>query len=453
MLQKALRAGMPAVAFLLFASVAIVSTIQATSTRDSLDTLKTNVLGQSVTSNDSSVASSIVGYKLSEFLRGEDVKIELIERINVVNTQLHIGQANFEGIAVDHISMARDSWNETKPNIYLIIEGSRDPQLIDSTFAGLDETRIHSKQAADAWLTDILATNLNDTQHRLEIQQNLFSIFAPIAALAAVIVIVFALRTRQKIELERKNEQLAKISNEKTQFVTQVSHELKTPLTSVIAFTDLLIGKSDVPLSVRQAGHLKVVKRNAEYLRLLVNDLIDVSQLETGQITIEPKPILLNNLMTDLQTTFGPIVERKQQKLIVRETSRALLVNGDHLRLLQVLSNLVGNATKYSKAGSTIVVSSRPFPQYIEINVTDEGEGMPDTDKAHAFEMFYRGTTESSRQESGTGIGLAVSKMIIEAHKGTISIEDAKPAGTQIVVKLPRIKPMSSLGIESLQIA
>ena len=448
-LQRILRAGIPLVAFFLFFAVAVVSTIQATSTRTSLNTLKTNVLGQSVTSNDSSVASSIVAYRLSQFLRGEESSEEVEKRVNVVTTQLTLGQWNFEGSAVDSIEAARASWDETEPLIRLILDGNRDPEVVDSAFEGLEKTRIYSKRASDAWLNEVLATNLSDTQERLVTQQRLFSIFAPIAAMGAFIVIALGWRNRQRDNLERENEQLTKINNEKTQFVTQVSHELKTPLTSVIAFTDLLIGKSDMPLSVRQAGQLKVVKRNAEYLRLLVDDLIDVSQLETGTITIDPKPVHLNSLMIDLQTSFGPIVERKDQKLIVREVGQSLAVQGDHLRILQVLSNLIGNATKYSEPGTVITVRNNPTPDYVELAVTDEGEGIPDFDKDRAFEMFFRGTTESSMRESGTGIGLAVSKLIVEAHEGSIAIEDAKPRGTRVIVRLKRVKAQSS-GIEGL---
>jgi signal transduction histidine kinase len=450
LVNKVLRAGIPVVAFLLFAAVAIVSVLQATETRTSLNILRSNVLGQSVTSNDSSVASSIVAYKLSEFLRGEDVEAELRGRINVLNTQLHLGQSNFEGSAVDHISTAKNSWDKLKPDIESIINGNRGPVLISQVFTGLNETRIHSKYAADSWLNEVLAKNLNDTQQHLVDQQRLFSFFAPIAAFGAIIVLGLTLRSRQRIKLEYENEQLAKINNEKTQFVTQVSHELKTPLTSVIAFTDLLIGKSDVPLSIRQAGHLKVVKRNAEYLKLLVNDLIDVSQLETGHITVDPKPIQLNTMLIDLQTSFGPIVERKQQKLIVKEVGQSLSVDGDHLRLLQVFSNLVGNATKYSEPGTVVTVATKSFENRVEISVEDEGEGMPDADKEHAFEMFFRGTSESTLRESGTGIGLAVSKLIIDAHKGSIKIEDGDPVGTRIIVQLPRIAPETKTGIESL---
>jgi len=453
LMNKVLRAGIPVVAFLLFASVAIVSTLQATRTQTSLDTLRSNVLGQSVTSNDSSVASSIVAYQLSEYLRGGNVEPELRRRMNVLNTQLRLGQSNFEGRAVDHITAAKVSWDEIKPGINSIIDGNRDPVLVSEVFTGLDQTRIHAKQAADSWLNDVLAKNLIDTQDHLLDQQRLFSLFAPIAALGAIIVVGLTLRSRQRAKLEYEIDQLSKINNEKTQFVTQVSHELKTPLTSVIAFTDLLIGKSDVPLSIRQSGHLKVVKRNAEYLKLLVNDLIDVSQLETGHIAVDPKPIQLNTMLTELQTSFGPIVERKHQKLVVTEVGQSLSVDGDHLRLLQVFSNLVGNAMKYSEVGTTVTVSTRTYVDSVRICVEDEGEGIPDADKKRVFEMFYRGSTESAARNSGTGIGLAVSKLIIDAHKGSIVIEDGEPIGTRVVVRLPRIVPAQNAGIKSLFVA
>ena len=121
--------------------------------------------------------------------------------------------------------------------------------------------------------------------------------------------------------------------------------------------------------------------------------------------------------------------------------SKTQLVHGDHLRLLQVLSNLVGNATKYSDQGTVVSVVSIINADHIEISVVDQGRGLNDVDKERAFEMFYRGSSRSTRQESGTGIGLAVSKFIVEAHKGSIAIEDADPAGIRVIINLPLALP------------
>jgi signal transduction histidine kinase len=181
-----------------------------------------------------------------------------------------------------------------------------------------------------------------------------------------------------------------------------------------------------------------VIKRNADYLRLLVNDLIDVSQLETGRITIDLKPTAVADLMAELESSFGPIVNRKKQRLIIRKFDDTLQVRGDHLRLLQVLSNLLGNASKYSPPNTLIMITSTVSDENVSISVIDEGERMSDADKEKAFDMFFRGTSRRATQESGTGIGLAVSKMIVEAHEGSIEILDGFPSGTEVVVTLPR---------------
>jgi signal transduction histidine kinase len=449
-LRRALQASVPIVAFVLFSSVALASFVHGAKTKNSVETFRENVLGQSVTSNDSALASAIVALKLSEYLSGKDIEDQLRARIDVVSTQLALGATNFTGIAVDHTRMSQEAWEEVRIGLTKILNGERDPQIIDSTFENIETTRIHAKRAADAWITQVLSKNLNDAHDQLDAQVRFFSLFAPIAALGALAIIALAIRSRGRTKLEAENEQLTKINNEKTQFVTQVSHELKTPLTSVIAFTDMLIGKSDRPLSVRQSDQLKVVKRNAEYLRLLVNDLIDVSQLETGHISIDPKPISVSYLMSELRSSFGPIVERKQQMLIIGTVSETLKVNGDHLRLLQVLSNLVGNATKYSEAGTTINVTTNIDESHILISAVDQGERMSDADKKRAFEMFFRGSSKSAKRESGTGIGLAVSKFIVEAHHGSIVMENGYLVGTRVVIRLPRPSSANGGGIGSL---
>jgi signal transduction histidine kinase len=452
-LRKALQAAVPVVAFVLFASVAFASFVHGVNTKRSVGTFRENVLGQSVTSNDSALASAIVAFNLSEYLRGNDVERELEARIDVVTTQLALGATNFTGAAVEHTRMSQESWTLARIGLARIIAGERDPVLTKATFEFIEATRIHAKRGADAWLTQVLAKNLTAAHDQLDAQVRFFSVFAPIAALGALAVIALAVRSRGSAKLEAENEQLTKINNEKTQFVTQVSHELKTPLTSVISFTDLLIGKSDRPLSKRQDDQLKVVKRNAEYLRLLVNDLIDVSQLETGHISVELQPISVNYLLNELRSSFGPIVERKQQKLVIDNVSDTQQVEGDHLRLLQVLSNLVGNATKYSQPGTTINVVTNIDANHIVISVIDEGESMSDSDKVRAFEMFFRGSSKSARQESGTGIGLAVSKLIVEAHRGSIVIGDGYLVGTRVVMRLPRQRAATGSGIESLFVA
>ncbi len=441
---------MPAVAIVLFALVAMGSFVYGAQTREALGTFQTNVLGQSVTSNDSALASAVVSYKLAQFLSDNDVEEELRARADVVTTQLALGATNFTGNAVEHTLMSQDAWSQAQIGLEKILDGDRDPVLIESTFAQIDQTRIYAKQSADIWITQVLANNLNAAQDQLRSQVNFFSIISPIAAIGALIVLILAVRARGNARLQAENEKLVGVNDAKTQFVTQVSHELKTPLTSVIAFTDLLIGHSDQRLTTRQSGHLKIIKRNAEYLHLLVNDIVDVSQLETGRLTVELDDISVYDLLANLKSSFGPIVERKQQTLVIPEVDRSLLVIGDHLRLHQVLSNLVGNATKYSETGTFIVIGVYTTISHITITVKDQGYGMTEEERSRAFDMFYRGNSTDIQKESGTGIGLAVSKSIIDAHRGSISIQPVSSTGTKILVKLRRQIAKDDVGINSL---
>lgn len=424
-------------AFALFMAVAVASIVQGAQARSSLAAFKQNVLDHSFTSHDIALESAIVSYKLSAYLRGEGQEQELRASADVITARIAASQINFTDSAIRHTTIFKEAWADARVGVEAIIEGSRDPQLIESTFANLDTARIHAKEATDAWNDEVLTPSLLDIQMELESEERLFSIFAPIAALGAAIVVILAVRARGQARLQAANRQLIRVNEEKTHFVTQVSHELKTPLTSVISFTDLLIRKSDVPLSDRQSNHLRIVKRNAEYLRLRINDLIDVSQLETGPIHVERKEVDIRQLLDDLQKSFGPIVERKRQTLEIEPLNDSFSLTGDHLRLLQVLSSLVGNASKYSNPGTTITVGVTGDVDTVSISVQDQGYGMTDEEKDRAFERFYRGTSINTRGESGAGIGLAVSKSIIEAHGGTIGIEDAAPRGSRVTIRLP----------------
>lgn len=116
--------------------------------------------------------------------------------------------------------MSQEAWEEARIGLTKILNGERDPQIIDSTFENIETTRIHAKRAADAWITQVLSKNLNDAHDQLDAQVRFFSLFAPIAALGALAIIALAIRSRGRTKLEAENEQLTKINNEKTQFVT-----------------------------------------------------------------------------------------------------------------------------------------------------------------------------------------------------------------------------------------
>ena len=152
-----LQAAVPIVAFTLFAAVAAASFVHGAQTKNSVDTFRKNVLGQSVTSNDSALASAIVAFNLSEYLGGKDVEDELRERIDVVTTQLALGATNFTGNAVEHTLTSQESWTLARLGLMRILNGERDPALISATFKFIKETRIYAKRAADEWITQVLS--------------------------------------------------------------------------------------------------------------------------------------------------------------------------------------------------------------------------------------------------------------------------------------------------------
>jgi PAS domain S-box-containing protein len=219
----------------------------------------------------------------------------------------------------------------------------------------------------------------------------------------------------------------------KSEFVATVSHELRTPMTSIRGYTDVLLMGAAGAMNENQAHFLKIIKNNTERLNILVNDLLDVSRIESGQVTLSPQALDLRELVEDV---IEDVLRRSQEEnkpmaLSLNAPRKLPPVYGDMERVRQVLSNLVFNAYHYTPENGTITVHVSPLngENQVQVDVEDNGVGIAREDQERIFERFYRGEHPLVLATPGTGLGLSIVKQIVEMHKGRIWMKSSGVPG------------------------
>jgi two-component system phosphate regulon sensor histidine kinase PhoR len=237
-------------------------------------------------------------------------------------------------------------------------------------------------------------------------------------------VLVFHDLTRLK-HLERAREE----------FVANVSHELRTPLSLIKGGVETLLdGAKDNPEA--QTKFLRTIQRNSERLQFLIEDLLTISELESGRLRMNLAPVPLRSLV-------DAVLEEYQTQAAARTITLTnevpdTVVPADGGRLQQVLGNLVDNAIKYGRAGGTVAVQARPGDDSVEVCVRDDGPGIPPEFRDRLFERFYRVDKARSRETGGTGLGLAIVKHIVQGHGGRVWVDSEPGEGSAFCFTLPR---------------
>jgi PAS domain S-box-containing protein len=222
----------------------------------------------------------------------------------------------------------------------------------------------------------------------------------------------------------------------KSEFVSMVSHELRTPLTSIKGFTDLMLAGDAGPLSPDQDEFLQIIKSNADRLVALIEDLLDVSRIEAGEISLRPRAVRVDQLIREVANSIQPQLDRKNQSLAVEIPDTLPAAWGDADRITQVLVNLVANAHKYSPDSSVITITARAEEE-MQVSVSDNGPGIAPEDQAHLFDKFYRAGRSTGYRSGGTGLGLAIARSLVEAHKGRIWVDSTLGGGSTFSFTLP----------------
>jgi PAS domain S-box-containing protein len=223
----------------------------------------------------------------------------------------------------------------------------------------------------------------------------------------------------------------------KNEFISTVSHELRTPMTSIKGYTDLLASERIGPLNDDQRRFLAIVQRNADRLTSLINDLLDISRIETGRIRLNLAPVQVSEVIQTVVSSMGAQTQRKQQKVNVDVPADLPMVMADRDRLIQILVNLVGNASLYTDDGGRIDVRARRDAGVVTIAVADTGIGISAEEQGKIFDRFYRGEHPRVQESQGTGLGLSIVKSFVEMHGGKIWVESQPGEGSTFTFTLP----------------
>jgi signal transduction histidine kinase len=233
--------------------------------------------------------------------------------------------------------------------------------------------------------------------------------------------------------LTMQNAQLRELDRLKDEFLSGVSHELRTPLTSITGYVELLREEEQSPSRI---GYLQIIERNAERLLGLVADVLFAARLQEGQLRLDLEPVDLSRLVAHAVEEAEPRAGAAGIDLIVRSEELPQL-RGESVRLAQLLDNLVSNAIKFTPSGGRVDVKAYAENGVVRVEVSDTGVGISVDDREHLFERFFRSQTALERQIQGTGLGLYISKAIVEAHGGRIGVSSVEGEGTTFVVELP----------------
>ncbi len=229
--------------------------------------------------------------------------------------------------------------------------------------------------------------------------------------------------------------QIERLERVRQEFLSNISHELRTPLTSIMAFVETL---EDGAIDDKENNRrfLGVIRRNAERMHGLIADILELSMIESGNVTIETKPVRLFNLVEEVFTALSSKAATRDITLI-NQVPENIKVLADPVRLEQMLTNLIDNGIKFNRPAGTVTVTVDQTSEKTSISVADTGEGILADHLSRVFERFYRADRGRTREVGGTGLGLAIVKHLARLHGGEVSVSSALSRGTKFVVELP----------------
>lgn len=220
----------------------------------------------------------------------------------------------------------------------------------------------------------------------------------------------------------------------KDRFVSSVSHELRTPLTSIEGYLDALLEDEAGPLEEEQREFAEIAYRNANRLKMLVSDLLLLSKMESGKLTMRFGAVDVGELVAEVKQELRPLAESKDILLSLKVEPN-LAINADPLRISQVLTNLVNNAIKFTPPRGSVKLRACRSGDEVLIEVADDGVGIPKAELPQLAERFFRASTASTIQ--GTGLGLTITKEILRMHQGELKVESEEGVGSTFRVRLP----------------
>jgi len=277
----------------------------------------------------------------------------------------------------------------------------------------------------------VLAVMRSDVRPFTDKQIELVTTFADQASIAIENVRLFN-------EIQDKSRQLEEASQHKSQFLANMSHELRTPLNAILGYTELMADGAYGEPSEKMLGILKRLEANGKHLLGLINDVLDLSKIEAGQLVLELSDYSVQDIAQTVRSTLEPLAADKKLAFKLELAPELPPGHGDGRRLTQVLINLVGNAIKFTDAGE-VAIKAEANNGSFHVSVRDTGPGISAADQTRLFQEFQQADNAITKKKGGTGLGLAISKRIIEMHGGRIWVESQLGQGSTFAFTLPVI--------------
>lgn len=244
----------------------------------------------------------------------------------------------------------------------------------------------------------------------------------------------------EKERLEQERQRLLDLDQIKNEFLARISHDLRTPLSSIIGFSDLLLTGEGGKINRKHLEFIQAINRNGHTLLALINDLLDLSTIESGQIQLKRQSEALTGIFEDLRAATSPVLAQARLTTIWPEP--AVLVGQvamvDRRRIVQVLVNLVDNARKFTPAGGTVTIGCIPGGSQTVFTVTDTGPGIPTMERERLFQPFARHGSIPSGRGEGAGLGLVIVKAIVDRHQGSIVVGGETGKGCSFTITIPQ---------------
>lgn len=244
-------------------------------------------------------------------------------------------------------------------------------------------------------------------------------------------------------EAKRYERRLRQLDHMKSDFVSNVSHELRTPLTAIKGSVDNMLDGITGSLNERQSRYLVRIKSNADRLGRLINELLDLSRIESGKIDLVPGNLPIVSLAKEVAEVLRPMATEKLISLEVSHNGDEVFAWADRDKITQVLVNVVGNAVKFTPPNGTVTITVRqPEQKTVTVSVEDTGPGIPEDELDKIFDKFYQVARVNKEKTKGAGLGLAISKALIEMHGGQLRIESEVGKGSVFSFTVPARKPL-----------
>lgn len=305
--------------------------------------------------------------------------------------------------------------------------------LLDLSMPGLSGFEVLERLQADRRSRDIPVIILTATDDTVEAMDRALSGGAVDYITKPISPARVAVRVRAAVERRRLQREVHELH---ASFTSMLVHDLRSPLTLIKGYTELLLNEAE-PLSDKQRRYLTSMANSCVRMIRLIGDILDVSKLEAGKLSLEHKLIDLGALVTETAEQAGPVIAKKAIKLAVVGASDIPRVSADAHRLEQVLSNLVANALKFTPEHGAITIEMRAVGDDVEVAVSDTGPGIPADEMPLLFEKFSQTSTGRKAGAAGSGLGLLICRHLVEAHGGRIWAESQVGVGSRFIFRIP----------------